>query len=67
MGHEDFALIIKGSMQSLLRESSLYLSLMDELAAASWFSKLDLRAGYHQICLAPREEYKTTFQTHCTL
>jgi hypothetical protein len=35
--------------------------LMDELASSSWFSKLDLRAGYHQICLALGEEYKTAF------
>jgi hypothetical protein len=38
--------------------------MMDELAGSSWFSKLHLRAGYHQICLAPREEYKIVFQTH---
>jgi hypothetical protein len=38
--------------------------LMDELSGARWFSKLDLRARYHQICLAPGEVYKTTFQTH---
>jgi hypothetical protein len=37
--------------------------LMVELARATWFSKLDLRARYHQICLALGEEYKTTFQT----
>jgi hypothetical protein len=38
--------------------------LLDELAGSSWFSKLYLRAGYHQIRLAPGEEYKTVFQTH---
>jgi hypothetical protein len=38
--------------------------LLDELHGASWFSSLDLRAGFHQILLRPGEEYKTTFQTH---
>ena len=30
--------------------------LLDELAGASWFSILDLRAGFNQIRLAPGEE-----------
>jgi hypothetical protein len=38
--------------------------LMDELSQVSWFSNLDLRAGFHQILLEPREEFKTAFQTH---
>jgi hypothetical protein len=29
--------------------------LMDELAQTKWFSKLDLKAGYHQIRLLPGE------------
>lgn len=38
--------------------------LLDELSGASWFSYLDLQAGFNQIRLAPGEEHRTAFQTH---
>jgi len=38
--------------------------ILHELSRSKWFSKLELKAEYHQIRLAPGEEHKTAFQTH---
>ena len=38
--------------------------LIHNLNGATVFSKLDLRAGYHQIPLTAKSRYITTFATH---
>jgi hypothetical protein len=38
--------------------------ILDELAGTKYFTKLDMKSGYHQVRMKIEDEYKTAFKTH---
>jgi hypothetical protein len=38
--------------------------ILDQLAVTKFFSKLDMRAGYHHLKIKKEDKYKTAFKTH---
>ena len=61
---------MRAANQAILRErhdTPTIDEIIAELNGSKYFSKLDLRSGYHQLLLSPESRYITTFATHVGL
>jgi hypothetical protein len=51
-------------LNSITVKNKYPLPIVDEPKGAKWFTKLDMRLGYHQVRMLPEDEHKTAFKTH---
>jgi hypothetical protein len=52
------------ALNALMLKDKFLIPVVDELYGAPFFTKLDLRSGYHQVCMHPNNIAKMAFWTH---